>query len=656
MWVLVLVVALGWGVWLARDNVATIIAGLQPSSQTRPAPTSTLPFARPSRDQGSTSQDRTDSVLPGMDDALGELDVVPSVEVSSLRAMAVDRVNQRRIELGQSPLTIGDSVAAQHVAEQSLVDLRLLKYTQGGLPINTVYTATGGRGYMLSLAEIQGYFDEAVIQQCRAALAVCRRTDAAGDLSAYVDLRLAEASPEDVESLLFPDWGTLHVGVTYTDFTFVVILQLEHQKITYLKEPSVSGGLLSLELAPYDGLEIKGIDFYHYPPPPSRTASLLRNRVLSIYRPPDSGHILNLPDEDAIVAERWSSDGHTTSIVASIAGRVPGPGVYKVVVWTGSNLPASGFFLNLDVTDLQPDLSLIPSDGPEVATIQELRLFALELINVDRQSHGAPPVRLGSNQAAQLHAEDSVRSGYVVGHWTSNGLKPYMLYTQTGGVGVMAENSAGQGTGSENCDEPAVICGTIDVLSTIETLQWSMMYDDAHADWGHRDTIVDPIYDTVNIGIAFTDTHIAYYQHFEYTRLTHITIPTLEDGILSVSLQPTPGYEMGYLAIYYDPPPTPKHPEEISNLRSYCVGGGFTDNCENIEPIARVLEPAPPGSYYVDLNPADVVAHLWNVHGDGSVTIKADLRQFTIVDGIYTIVMYSNSERPERLAMYSLTP
>ena len=609
-----------------------------------------------SRDQGSTSRDRTDSVSPKTDEALGDLGVVPSVEVSSLRAMAVDRVNQRRIELGYSPLKIGDSVAAQHVAEQSLVDLRLLEYTQDGLPIHTVYTATGGRGYMLSSAEIRGYFDEAVIQQCRSALLVCRRTDAAGDLSAYIGLRLAEASPEDVESLLFPDWETLHVGVAYTDFTFVVILQLEHQKITYLKEPSVSGGLLSLELAPYDGLEVKGIDFYHYPPPPSHTASLLRTKVLSIHRPPDSNHILNLPDEDAIVAERWSSDGHTTSIVASIAGRVPGPGVYEVVVWIGSDLPASEYFINVDSTDLQPSVSLMPSDGPEVSAIQELRLFALELINVDRQSHGAPPVRLGSNQAAQLHAEDSVRSGYIVGHWTSNGLKPYMLYTLTGGVGVMAENAAGQRTGSENCDEPRVICGTIDVLSAIATLQWSMMYDDAHANWGHRDTIVDPIYDTVNIGIAFTDSHVAYYQHFEYTRLTHVTTPTLEGGILSLSLQPRTGYEIGNVAIYYDPPPTPKHPEEISSLTSYCVGGGFTDNCENIEPIARVLEPAPPGSYYVDLNPADVVAHLWNVHGDRSVTIKADLRQFTIVDSIYTIVIYSNAKRPELLATYSLTP
>ena len=607
------------------------------------------------RDQDSTSRDPIISVSPDIDDALGELEFVPSVEVSSLRVMAVDRVNQRRIELGRSPLKIGDSVAVQHVAEQSLVDLRLLEYTQDGLPIHAVYTATGGRGSILSSGEIRGYFDKAVIQQCRSTLVVCRRTDAAGYLSAYVDSRLAEISPQDTESLLFPDWETLHVGVAYTYFTFVVVLQLEHQKVTYLKEPSVSGGFLSLELAPYDDLEIESIDIYYYPPPPSPTANLLRNKILSIYRPPDSNQVLDLPDEGAIVAEHWSSDGHTTSIVASIVGRVPDPGVYEVVVWTDSDLPAGEYFINLDMTDLQLDPSLRPSDGSVVSTIQDLRLFALEIINLDRQSYGAPPVRLGSNQAAQLHAEDSVRSGYIGGHWTSNGLKPYMLYTQTGGVGVIAENAAGQRTGSENCDKPTVICGEIDVLSAIETLQWSMMYDDAHANWGHRDTIIDPIYDIVNIGIAFTDSHVAYYQHFEYTRLTHETVPILQDGILNLSLQPITGFEIGHLAIYYDPLPTPKHPEEISSLTSYCVGGGFTDNCENIRPIARVLEPAPPGSFYVDLNPEDVVAHLWNVHGDGSVTIEADLRQLTTLTGIYTILMYSNSEHPELLAIYSLT-
>ena len=568
--------------------------------------------------------------------------------------MAVDRVNRQRIDRGRAPLKIGDGVAAQYVAEQALEALRLADYTQDGLPLEGVYTATGGRGAMMSSGGIRGYFDTAELTQCRSALVICTRTDPAAYLSEYVDVRLAETFPEDPESPLFPDWETLHVGVAYTDFTFVVIFQLEHQKLTYLKEPSVSGGVLSLEVVPYSGVEIESVDLYYYPAPSSPTATLSRTKVLSIHRPPDSSQMLTLRDVD-ITAEYWSSDSHMTSIAASIAELVPGSGVYEIVVWTGSELPASEYFINLDTADLQPDPRLVSFDEPEVPTLEELRLFALELINRDRQSHGAPPVRLGSNQAAQAHAEDSVRSGYLTGHWTSDGLKPYMLYTQAGGIGVMAENAAGQTRGSERCDDPTVVCGDIDVLSAIESLQWGMMYDDAHANWGHRDTIVDPIYDTVNIGISFTESHVTYYQHFEYTRLTHETVPSLTGGILRLSLRPEASIEIGGIAIYYDPPPTPKRPEDIFRLTAYCVGGGFTDDCENIAPLVRVLTPPPPGSYYPDLDPEVVVAHTWSLHSDGSVHIEADLRQFITTSGVYTIAIYSRSEYPEQLATYSIS-
>jgi len=47
MWALILLMALGWGVWVARDDIATVISGLQPSSQTPSASTPTLPSVRP---------------------------------------------------------------------------------------------------------------------------------------------------------------------------------------------------------------------------------------------------------------------------------------------------------------------------------------------------------------------------------------------------------------------------------------------------------------------------------------------------------------------------------------------------------------------------------------------------------------------------------
>ena len=135
-------------------------------------------------------------------------------------------------------------------------------------------------------------------------------------------------------------------------------------------------------------------------------------------------------------------------------------------------------------------------------SMENLRKLALELINADRAKHGVQPVSLGTNQAAQLHAEDALKNGYLVGHWTSDGLKPYMLYRQAGGVGVIAENAAGGGYSPTECEQPLVVCDRIDAEEMITDLQYSMMYDDADSDWGHRDTIIDPNYDTVNIGIA----------------------------------------------------------------------------------------------------------------------------------------------------------
>ena len=59
----------------------------------------------------------------------------------------------------------------------------------------------------------------------------------------------------------------------------------------------------------------------------------------------------------------------------------------------------------------RPTATPTPSAGPSEqrltpAELQALRALALDLINNDRAAHGAPPVTLGLNPAAQLHAED----------------------------------------------------------------------------------------------------------------------------------------------------------------------------------------------------------------------------------------------------------
>ena len=139
--------------------------------------------------------------------------------------------------------------------------------------------------------------------------------------------------------------------------------------------------------------------------------------------------------------------------------------------------------------------------------LEELRQYALDLINKDRAVHDLPPVVLGDNPAAQLHAEDMLEHDYQ-GHWWIDGRKPYMVYTETGGKSYAGENVASGGWTEqewqrENCNSLFVVCETSSPRELVNLQQWAMMYDDAHADWGHRDNILDEGHRAVNIGIAF---------------------------------------------------------------------------------------------------------------------------------------------------------
>ena len=62
----------------------------------------------------------------------------------------------------------------------------------------------------------------------------------------------------------------------------------------------------------------------------------------------------------------------------------------------------------------------------------EEKRFMLELINRERRKAGLPEVTLGSNRAAQLHAEAMLADCFS-SHWGMDGLKPYMRYTLAGG-------------------------------------------------------------------------------------------------------------------------------------------------------------------------------------------------------------------------------
>ena len=270
---------------------------------------------------------------------------------------------------------------------------------------------------------------------------------------------------------------------------------------------------------------------------------------------------------------------------------------------------------------------------------------------------------LGTNSAAQHHAEDMLEHDYG-GHWWINGMKPYMVYSVSGGTSYVSENSSWSGWTLEqwrekNCDSFLVRCSVPSARQAIEELQWAMMYDDAHADWGHRDNILDESHRAVNIGIAANNRRVTFIQHFEGGDVEAIEPPTVSrDGRFSLRVAKIlDGLAIGRVAsIYYDPLPKPMTPAQIDALDSYCLGGGATTRCG--EPVVRILPPPGQGRYYSQLDANEVVADVW-AEDDDSFQVVAYIGHLLTNPGIYTVVIWRDSGTnrfSERLLSLSILP
>lgn len=236
-----------------------------------------------------------------------------------------------------------------------------------------------------------------------------------------------------------------------------------------------------------------------------------------------------------------------------------------------------------------------------------------------------------------------------------------MVYSETGGRSYASENAASSGwTDNEwrasNCNGFLVDCRVPNPRAAIEDLQWLMMYDDAHADWGHRDNILRNSHRTVNIGVAFNGRRVTFVQHFEGGAVQAKAPPTLsQSGALSFSLTKREALvRVGrVVSVYYDPLPAPKTPEQIDALDSYCIGGGFTTQCG--EPVARILKPPEPGYFYSDVDANEVVASSWNETG-AAFSFTAALGPLAARSGVYTVIVWrdSNGRLDEALVQLSV--
>ncbi|MFQ5872315.1 MAG: CAP domain-containing protein [Dehalococcoidia bacterium] len=263
------------------------------------------------------------------------------------------------------------------------------------------------------------------------------------------------------------------------------------------------------------------------------------------------------------------------------------------------------------------------------------------MINEERVKFSRPPVALGSNTAAEKHAQDMLENSYQA-HWDRRGFKPYMAYTLEGGSNFVVENVASAGSLDPN---DTTFLPRETVREQIASLQYAMVYDDASADWGHREVILNPAYTKVNLGIAYNGRGLTYVQHFETDHVRTLDV-ALSCYTLQLNLSFLRQLPITQVAVHYDPLPQPMSRAELVAMPHwYEVGPG----------VGRVAKPPSPGRQYAGLEPTDVVASVWKQSAT-SLEVEANIRPILPRgEGVYTIVIWAESEIGlEPITNYSL--
>ena len=267
--------------------------------------------------------------------------------------------------------------------------------------------------------------------------------------------------------------------------------------------------------------------------------------------------------------------------------------------------------------------------------LEDLYHVALKEINEDRRKHGVGPVLLSDNIAAQAHAQSNYEYSKM-SHWMFNGEKPYMTYSMMDGVGYARQNIASQAYDDpRQCHSVMVLCTTIEPVSTMKKLHRGMVYDDAHANWGHRDNILNPHHTHVSIGIVSSEYALYFVQHFEGHHIEYLDDTGRQNpidmigGKFVIKGEIPEKHEMSSIAILGEPLPSKTAYYRDGDLPSYSYG----------DVAAVVAKPLLRGQYN-DVEEYDtVMADKWDVSRDG-IHIEFDPMPAMAGDGAYTIMLW----------------
>src|SRR5437764_3804553 len=209
---------------------------------------------------------------------------------------------------------------------------------------------------------------------------------------------------------------------------------------------------------------------------------------------------------------------------------------------------------------------LAQGDAPGDETRFALRDELLRIINRDRAQFGLRPVKL--DPAASALADDyclaQIRNG-TTGHFTLDGVPPYMRYSLAGGNDGVSENvaawSANYGFGDRA------------LYDMLRKSQKAMM-DEIEPHDGHRKTILDPYATHVGIGLAWERGEFRIAEEFirryvEWQRPLPRNAATTDRAMLRV--QPHLGYAVEAITVHHEPLPRAMSAKLANDIATYSL-------------------------------------------------------------------------------------
>ncbi|MEO8218080.1 MAG: CAP domain-containing protein [Acidobacteriota bacterium] len=262
---------------------------------------------------------------------------------------------------------------------------------------------------------------------------------------------------------------------------------------------------------------------------------------------------------------------------------------------------------------------------------QSLKLDLVQRINRDRARAGLPPVLFDpqSSEVADRYCDEQIRNR-TTGHFTLDGLSPYMRYSFAGGNDGLSQNTAAWSANYRF--SPAMI------PDLISQSQRTMLAELPPND-GHRRTILDPFATHVGVGLAWERGEFRMTEEF-IRRYVNWSRPLARTATGSDQLvaegQPVAGFQTEAISVYFENNPQPLSAVTANGRDSYGLPPGRRDFLP--APVSRRNERLLDGRAYVRPGSVtDVQARTFPVSQDGRFLFQVPLDQGA---GVYTIVVW----------------